>query len=343
MSPVSADDDLVEEILAGVASLLARHGSSLVKEGVMEPGFVVQARSIITETVGRCRSDDATVLDVSVEYADDASLLAHGAAAGMREIGPAEPLMAAELLFHYALPALVAYLRADAEVTTVALVLHNAIWRRFPPGALAYVQVLRNRLASAFADSRASFARDLHDRVAGSLLVARQRLELAERNGDSDAVRMALDALDTCVDEVRSLASGLRRVDGPDDLEVVISNFARSLRGGPVVEVSREGAQRPLSALTTGEAAAIVMECVRNAWRHATGATVIGVRIVWGRLELSIAVSDDGDSLLESPRAGLGLVGMTERAGSIGASLELLRDRGTVVKLRVPYQLQTIA
>ena len=57
--------------------------------------------------------------------------------------------MAADLLFGVALPFVadaVAEAGGQRRDLDVARALHHAIWRRFPPGAIAYVEVLRDQL-----------------------------------------------------------------------------------------------------------------------------------------------------------------------------------------------------
>jgi signal transduction histidine kinase len=335
---------VVDQILAQLAESLEQRSSSLVLDGVLDPGLETQSRSIIVETI---TGHDVEMRDsrspITVDYADDTSLHDHGRSRGLRDVDPAEPLMAAELLFYHALPVLAEHLGTSSDPIRVARELHHAIWRRFPPGAIAYVEVLRDRLAEAYIESRKRTSRDLHDRVAPELAVVRQHIELFLLDRREADLNTALAGLDSSLREVQSLAFDLRETVGDADLEAAISAYIERTPGSPSIRMERNGTQRPISTTVAEEAFAIMIECIRNARRHAREATMILVTIEWAGDALQLTVRDDGAGPAgDTTGTSLGLTGMSERAGAIGANIDFVRGpRGTSVVLRVPYLLPT--
>jgi signal transduction histidine kinase len=342
---VSIDlEGVIDQILAQLAGSLESRRSALVLDGVLDPGLEAQSRSILTETVtGKNLSSPGRSSPVAVEYGDDSALHSHGRSAGLRDVDPAEPLMAAELLFHHALPILAEHLDSSRDPIGVARDLHHAIWRRFPPGAIAYVEVLRAKLASAYAESRKRISRDLHDRIAPSLAVVRQRIELATIEDQDRDLDIALASLDSALSEVQSLAFDLREAVGDSDLDTAIRSYIGRTPGRPPIALETHGRQRPVSETVAEEAFAVMIECIRNARRHADHATLIRVTIDWAVDALHITVTDDGSGSTEgSTGTSLGLTGMRERASSIGATSEIeFGPDGTRATLRVPYVLPT--
>jgi signal transduction histidine kinase len=330
-------EGVIEKIFSDLADSLESRSSPLVRERILDPGLAAQARSIIAETISG-PSDEAPP-PVTVDYADAPSLHAHGRAAGLRDVDPAEPLMAAELLFHHALPVLAEYLGASRDPIGVARDLHHAIWRRFPPGAIAYVEVLRERLASAYAESRRRMSRDLHDRIAPELAIVRQHIELVVRDRPADGLDAALAGLETSLREVQSLAFDLRESAEEGDIDGAIRAYIARAPGSPPVHFGRRGDARPVPAKVAEEAVAIMIESIRNARRHAHEATTIAVTIEWDEDALRLAVRDDGaGSAPGSAGTSLGLAGMSERAAAIGARVEFDSGaRGASVVLSVPY------
>jgi signal transduction histidine kinase len=102
------------------------------------------------------------------------------------------------------------------------------------------------------------------------------------------------------------------------------------------------GQARPLDAIIRDEVYRIGREAVVNAFRH-SGASRIEVDVEFGAKGLRIAVRDNGcgidPQLLQSGQEGhWGLIGMRERAKTIGARLQVWSRAGggTEVELSVP-------
>ncbi|HEX6010161.1 MAG TPA: ATP-binding protein, partial [Actinomycetota bacterium] len=146
--------------------------------------------------------------------------------------------------------------------------------------------------------------------------------------------------------ELRSVLGVLRRVDDQDGSRDPAPTLARvddlvSRAGATGLEMIKrvEGTARPLPAPVDVAAFRIVQEALTNVVRHAaaTSATVV---VTYGDEAVTVVVEDDGrGSAAGSVGSGSGIVGMGERAHSVGGSVEA-RPReggGFRVRARLPY------
>ncbi|MFF4112515.1 sensor histidine kinase [Streptomyces sp. NPDC001714] len=214
----------------------------------------------------------------------------------------------------------------------------------------------RTRLAATEAASaeRARLAREMHDSVAKTLygvaLVA---------DGLAASAAVSPDRLDPALirQQAELLARAARRAAAES------RELLTDLRGGPEADVLSQ-----LASLTTGFTArtalptrydgpatpvplppptarqllGIAAEALENAHRHAH-ATKVDVRAATTPTHLVVTIHDDGrglpaDTSLEDLRrtGHFGLLGMTERAASVGARIQLTTDKGTEVRVEVP-------
>jgi signal transduction histidine kinase len=328
---------------------------------MLDPVLEANSRGILGETlagVHALRAGEQLDL-VSVDYAKPADLAATGTLRAFQNLPPAESLMAAEVLFGVALPLVVERLQEtpgdDLDAVLVARLLHHSIWRRFPPGAIAYVEIIRGRLSSANQDSRRRVSRELHDRVAHGILAGLQRVELAAYDdevaadaGGADArstatrqahLRDAIALLQRALADVQDMAVELRQLVGDRVLDDAIADYlVDSEAVSDRVVVESVGRARILPSDVADEVFTIVREAIRNARDHADGATAITVRLDWAA-ELTVTVADNGPGFdpVAASDAGLGLVSMRERAEMIGAELDWVTGRGgTSVVVRLP-------
>ena len=332
-----------DEILEELRSRLLARGSSLANERSVDGGLEFQVRAIVAETLA-VLDGAAEQPEVSVEYHDLSELSSHGRRSAAMEMDPAEPLMAAELLFSIALPMIVA--RVDVahrgRELDIAGALHHAIWRRFPPGAIAYVEVLRDRLQQAQYDTRQRISRELHDRIAHGIAAGLQRLEIANSTRPDASVTAAMRILHVALADTQDLALDLRSLVGERPLLDAIDEYAYATGGNGSLPVhAREtGTPRPLTILAKEELFTIVMEATRNARAHSANATAVSVRLAWSPTEVTITVTDDGDGYDAgaTQATSLGLRGIAERASLLGASVEFLTAPGaTGLKLALPF------
>jgi signal transduction histidine kinase len=103
---------------------------------------------------------------------------------------------------------------------------------------------------------------------------------------------------------------------GLDALDALLDT-ARS--AGTPVRLIREGRAEPLAAGVDLAAYRIVQEALTNARRHAPGAAV-EVELRYADAALHVAVRDDGPGPSGSAE-GHGLLGMRERAATVGGSV----------------------
>jgi two-component system sensor histidine kinase UhpB len=187
-------------------------------------------------------------------------------------------------------------------------------------------------------DERARIAREMHDQVGQSLTALTIQ---AERGAHMDSPvdpalleRIAQTALQS-LEDVRRIGRELRP-EALDDLglgNALIALCRRlSASSGVRVNPTIEPGVPELGPDVELVVYRIAQEAITNALRHAQAST-IDVRLGPGGL----SVRDDGIGLPATlPDDTAGISGMRERAGLVGAKLEIRRDRGTVVHLTLP-------
>ncbi|MGW1865359.1 sensor histidine kinase [Streptomyces mauvecolor] len=178
-------------------------------------------------------------------------------------------------------------------------------------------------------EERLRIARDLHDLLAHSITligvrtsVAAHVLTASPERLDRAAVAAALDSIaDTCREaraELRTTLTVLRADEhGPlPDLDG-LADLARSAQAELTVEA--DGVHVPPAV---GAAAyRIVQESLTNAVRHAGPDATARVRVEAAGALLRVTVTDDGRGGA-AEGSGFGIVGMQERARSVGGTLE---------------------
>ncbi|HYI32943.1 MAG TPA: ATP-binding protein [Glaciibacter sp.] len=337
------------EILRLLAVELSARGSVLAIDGELDPEFARQSRSILAEAFSALEEGSPAAALVSVEYGDAEMLVRTGEMRANQNFHPAESLMAAEALFGVALPLMVGVFGRPTDVDTVAIAqtLHHAVWRRFPPGAIAYVEVLRGRLAGANHESRNSVARELHDRVAHGIAAGIHRIELsslgAVADGTSQREQHLVDAtriLRSALEDVQNIAFDLRQRVGDAFLDDAIRDYVENgATVMPRIRFISTGTRALLASSVAEEAFTIVLEAIRNARHHAPTASEIVVSTVWGTDTLIVEVADDGPGFNphEAPQGSFGIIGMRERAATVGAVVDIRStDIGTRVTITVP-------
>ncbi|MFJ2904633.1 sensor histidine kinase [Streptomyces sp. NPDC087212] len=229
---------------------------------------------------------------------------------------------------------------------------------------------VRARLAvtEAVSAERARLAREMHDSVAKTLHgVALAAQGLAESASapriDPRLVRRQAESVARSVRraavESRELLADLRHESDPHHTTDVLAELAGrtrdfSTRTGLSAVYRPTGGQTapPVPPAVARQLLTIVTEALENAHRHAGPARVDVRAGVHGDL-LCLSVHDDGRGLppgtdLEQLRnAGhFGLVGMVERAASVGARIRIGRGdhpHGTEVRLELPLAALTTA
>jgi signal transduction histidine kinase len=227
--------------------------------------------------------------------------------------------------------------------------------RRARKTALAEAEALDReaRVRQAVLDERRRLARELHDVVAhdvGVMVVqaggARQILEASPARA-RDAMtaveatgREALSELRRLLDllaDDRELATDLAPHPALADIDAMI---VRLREAGLPVELRIEGLAPAVPDWLGAAAYRIVQEALTNAMKHSRGApTRVVVR--YEADAVSVEVTDDGPGPQPtSATVGRGLVGMRERAESLGGTLEVgpRADGGYRVHARLPIE-----
>lgn len=345
-----SDAKLDTEVLQRVVRRLHARASDFREQDSLDDAFVDQVRSILGEARQLIRDRESSHAAVSVEYGDAEELAAQGELRAEQNQHPAEALMAAEVLFDEALPPFLEWADAtDVEQTLhVVRCLHRAIWRRFPPGAIAYTEALRQKLSTSHLESRRRLSRDLHDRIAHGIAAGVQRLDLlrldALATNDQDVAKQVAHIttyLRAALTEVQDMAVDLRSQVGKGTLlEAVRAYVIDSSDIPPRVHLSSDGDEFPLSSLQSEETLTIIQEALHNSRRHAANATRIDVHFSWKTTLLEIDIRDDGSGFsLDRLREGaLGLTVMRERAENSGSRLIVSSEpgQGTTVSVTIP-------
>ncbi|MEU6219520.1 histidine kinase [Streptomyces sp. NPDC047022] len=201
------------------------------------------------------------------------------------------------------------------------------------------------RLAAAQAVEyeRARLAREMHDSVAKTLhglALAADALAASADEGDPETLRrqsaLVAGAARRAAAQSRDLLSDLRRrtdtatarLDLAAELDVVLHEFAA--RTATPADVSAPGTPLLLHYPTARDVLAIVSEALENTHRHSHATRVHLALDTAQGTAFDLSVEDDGVGLPpdtapeELARSGhFGLLGMTERAASLGGSLSL--------------------
>jgi two-component system sensor histidine kinase DegS len=201
-------------------------------------------------------------------------------------------------------------------------------------------------------DERRRISQDLHDSVAQTLLVNASTAHniLEGQKLDAAGLKAALEAIKqnslAMVDEIRCICQDLRP-SVLDNLGLVsaikwlVDNLSEET--GADVELTLDGEPHELTQDENVAVFRMFQEVLNNIKKH-SGATHVKVNLAFDQDGMSLLVKDDGqgfdlvDDVHRYALTGkLGILGMHERAQSIGAFLRIdsARGRGTKVTIRV--------
>ena len=207
------------------------------------------------------------------------------------------------------------------------------------------------RLRTVGADEeRTRIARDLHDRIGQSLAYLGFELDrLVEKDSQGESVSQPIaqlrDDVRGVIREVRDTLYDLRTdVSDERSLGQVLEQYAERVAERSALQVhveAEESARLPI--LQEREMWRVTQEALANVERHASATAV---RVVWrcdGHRAL-VDITDNGVGF-EQGRAGrldsYGLLGMRERAASVGASFEIVSAPGRGTRVRCTLQPAT--
>jgi signal transduction histidine kinase len=207
----------------------------------------------------------------------------------------------------------------------------------------------------AIATERARIARELHDVVSHAIAVT----VLQSRGGrkmvgrDDDAVRRALAAIEqtntSALADMRRLLALLRETDDdparaePQPSLERLDDLVEQVRSsGLPVDLEVTGDPLPVPPGLDLSAYRIVQESLTNVLKHAGPGARARVELTYGAEELEVAVTNSGITSPANSNGGQGLIGIRERVGVAGGSVEAgPADGGYAVRARLPYLLGT--
>ncbi|KRC67078.1 hypothetical protein ASE12_18315 [Aeromicrobium sp. Root236] len=200
-------------------------------------------------------------------------------------------------------------------------------------------------------EERLQIARELHDVVAHHISLinvqAGVALHIVDRKPEQaqTALEAIKDASKDALVELRSLVGVLRDVDEkaprrPSGTLASLEDLVeRSAHAGLQVHKTVRGDVRPLPSSVELAALRIVQEAITNVVRHA-GATHAEIELAYDEAALSVTVEDDGRGFAPGDAGGTGIIGMRERAETLGGTLEVGRSAagGTRVHASLPLR-----
>ncbi|CAM5287863.1 sensor histidine kinase [Streptomyces hirsutus] len=211
-------------------------------------------------------------------------------------------------------------------------------------------QEARQRVAA----ERIRIARELHDVVAHHIALINAQagvaVHLVERRPEQlvTALEGIRDTSRSALEELRVTVGLLRQSDDPEaprdpmpGLAQVPELLVSFERVGLSVRHMRYGMAEPLAPAVDLAAYRIVQEALTNVRKHA-GADHARLYLHYRPQWLTITVEDDGRARPHKPRPGTGhgLIGMRERAASVGGKLEAAArpDGGFTVTAELPLR-----
>lgn len=201
-------------------------------------------------------------------------------------------------------------------------------------------------------EERLRIARELHDVVAHTMATINVQAGVAAHllaDRPHEPAREALVAIRNAsrqgLQELRAILNVLRQADEADPTQPtpVLAQVPTLVDGacaaGLPTTLQVDGSPRQLPAPVELAAYRIVQESLTNALRHAGSATA-SVRLDYQAAQLEVTVRDTGMGRPAGPSdgAGQGILGMRERAATVGGTLDAGRagDGGWRVTARLP-------
>jgi signal transduction histidine kinase len=205
---------------------------------------------------------------------------------------------------------------------------------------------LSRRLIVAQEEERSRIARELHDHLNQQLALLAIDLQQLSMSAPSNGLSVRLDELWRRTNEISSDVHGLSHRLHPSKLEALglvatIRGHCRDIsRQGVVVHFAERNTPNGIPADVSLCLFRVVEEALSNVVRHSQ-ATEAYVTLEEIDREIVLHVVDGGRGFahaVKADQAGLGLVSMHERLGSVGGTLKVdsAPGHGSVVEARVP-------
>ena len=215
------------------------------------------------------------------------------------------------------------------------------------------LRTLTARLVSAQEDERRRISLDLHDEAGQGLTALKLSLALirSEIPADLDQLSKQMeDAImltETTIEQVRTLAQNLRppSLDNAG-LDQCLRDYCQNLsqRSGISFDYHSYGIDKLPDHIQIS-LYRVIQESINNVLKHAM-AHCVEVHLVCDAEAVTLTVRDDGRGFSpqildpQTPRSGLGLLGMQERVEALGGTLEINSQlgRGVALTARIPLE-----
>jgi signal transduction histidine kinase len=306
----------------------------------------IALQSLLTDLSAFPLSDMAAV--VCATYAVGAYTARTAAIAGLAGAAAAVGLHAA-VFYSHGVPA--ALLGGVAAPWTVGRVVasHRRLTRQGAEDAASAERSRIREAEAAVTRERVRIARELHDAVAHNISVIAIQAGGAHGIAERDPAR-AIGIAQLIEDVAREAAGELDRLSGalgggaaPPAPEPTLARIdalvSRARDAGQSVDVRVEGEPADVPVGVDLAAYRIVQEALANAAKHA-GPAHASVTVRYERGAVEVEVADDGPGTAPAPLGGggHGLVGIRERVGLYGGTLDLgpQPDGGFHVRARLP-------
>lgn len=222
--------------------------------------------------------------------------------------------------------------------------------------AAAEIQALARGNLAIQEEERLLLARELHDQIGQALTALKFPFEARRKDGrrrhDPAALDQAVAAIDDLIDKVRTLVRQLRPPP-LDDLGIAAAIrdliAMPSFRGGPAIELDENLGNERLAPSIELNVFRIVQEALTNVWRHSRAQRVV-IDLSRRHGSLSLSVRDNGVGfdapavMAATGRAmSLGLLGMRERAASLGGTLSIHSSPGLGTEILVDLHLSSMS
>jgi signal transduction histidine kinase len=339
-----------EEVIAAYEDRLLDIGSPLIIEAKTREQVMAQARSVLEEVTAILHGRE-----VPLEAQQSAARLSDniGVSRASGNVHAFHSLRAVVAFSEAALSVLVNNLPPSStlgnEIAVVAIVIQKTFMERVMRAAFAYANYLLQKTHESYTDERRRISRELHDRVAHSIMVAFRSLELCEAYKAKDPSKakarfnLAKSSTHEALELTRSLSWELRSTAAEEGLEAALSELLSvSVPEDIWSWVSVEGDESLLTPQARDELFLILREGIRNAVTHAQ-AGMITVEVQIDDNQVKATVEDNGrgfDPEKEAPQSdgGAGLASMRERASLLGGTVTLMSDsdKGTRVEVVLP-------
>jgi signal transduction histidine kinase len=220
------------------------------------------------------------------------------------------------------------------------------------------IRHLSRQLISAIEEERKRLARDLHDEFGQALTTLHFSIEdlgsaLPEELSELKArCRMAVRLIEELGEDIRHISSELRpgmldHLGLVPTLQWYIKDFAKRI-GGLEIDFKTVGIKERPSPEIEIVLYRILQEALNNIAKHSQ-AKHVNVLLTYSHPKLICTVKDDGIGFeqtegmvpFQSEKRGIGLLGMRERVGSVGGTMEIRSKsaEGTMIRIELPLSL----